>query len=974
MLTTKLDVKAICGRVSLQATGCLVGLVFAAAVAIAQPARADFGITPGSFLSDLYQEDGTTHELQAGGHPYEQTTSFAFNSTITNAFGRPVPDGSVRDVDVELPAGFAGNPEATPKCPRVVFGALGVGVGALCPAASQVGVAEIVLVKFAPVQFPAPVFRPVYNVEPRQGDIADLGIVIVKGAAGVHIVPRVRGGGDYGLTTESRNISAGFPIYSTKVTIWGVPADPSHDEQRVCNDVEEDVQNPDLCPSSAARTPFLTSPSVCGLKQTTGVVYDSWQEPTNILHDSYTSEGGLAGCGKLSFHPSVSVRPQTEAADSPTGLDVRVHVPQDENPDSLATPPLRTAVVALPDGLSVNPASADGLGACTPAQIGLHSDAPVGCPDSSKLGTVTVRTPALPDPIEGALYLASQNDNPFKSLIAAYMVLDSPERGLLIKLAGRVDLSDSGRVTATFDESPQFPVEDVELHLKDGPRAALSTPAACGTFSTTSQLTPWSAPGSGQPATPSDSFQISSGANGTPCGQRGFAPGFKAGTTNPVAGGFSPVALKLTRTDADGEFRSLSSLSLPKGLLANVASIATRCTIQQADAHSCPAASHIGEVTAGAGAGPSPFYAGGDVYLTGPYKGNPFGIAVAVHAQAGPIDLGYVVVKGAIQIHDDGSVTVATDQFPTILQGIPLQIRDIRVNLDRPGFVFNPTSCEPLSINATAVSTAGQQAGVSSRFQVGECANLAFKPVFTASTTGKTSKADGASLHVHLATHQGPTTPAALRESDIAKVDVQLPVVLPSRLSTLQKACTAAQFAANPGGCPEGSFVGSAIAHTPILASPLSGPAILVSHGGGAFPDLVLVLQGEGVRIDLTGHTQIKKGITYSHFETVPDAPVSSFDLTLPQGPHAVLAANVPGYDLCAKTKTSTVTRHVTRRSSGHTRKVTVKARKTVATSLLMPTTITAQNGAVVHQNTRITVTGCATAKTAKHTGKKKSN
>jgi hypothetical protein len=251
---------------------------------------------------------------------------------------------------------------------------------------------------------------------------------------------------------------------------------------------------------------------------------------------------------------------------------------------------------------------------------------------------------------------------------------------------------------------------------------------------------------------------------------------------------------------------------------------------------------------------------------------------------------------------------------------------------------------------------------VSSRFQVGECASLAFKPKFSASTAGKTSKANGASFHVHLASNEGPHGTGA-GESNIAKVDVQLPVALPARLTTLQKACTAAQFASNPAGCPAASFVGTAIARTPILASPLSGPAILVSHGGQAFPDLVLVLQGEGVRLNLTGHTQIKKGITFSHFETVPDAPVASFDLTLPQGPHSALTTDVPGRNLCTNTRTVTVTKRVTRRVHGHNRKVGIKAKKAVAASLLMPTTLTAQNGAVIHQNTKIAVTGCAAVK-----------
>lgn len=276
--------------------------------------------------------------------------------------------------------------------------------------------------------------------------------------------------------------------------------------------------------------------------------------------------------------------------------------------------------------------------------------------------------------------------------------------------------------------------------------------------------------------------------------------------------------------------------------------------------------------------------------------------------------------------------------MPQKLDGIPFRLQTVNVSIGRPGFMFNPTNCSQQSITGTIAAAQGAKANVSSPFAVGGCKSLSFKPSFTVSTSGKTSKQNGASLHVHLSTNQGPSSnPQVPAEANIAKVDVQLPVALPSRLTTLQKACTAAQFESNPAGCPEASFVGTVVAHTPILNNPLTGPAILVSHGGAAFPDLVVVLQGEGIRIDLVGHTQITKGITYSKFETVPDAPVTSFDLTLPQGPYSVLGANTP-----ANSKGSFC-----------------------SSKLLMPTIITGQNGAVVKQNTIIKVTGCPKAKKA---------
>jgi archaellum component FlaG (FlaF/FlaG flagellin family) len=938
---------------------------------------------PPVFGVDTFDASATRNGVpltQAGGHPDQLTTSIDFN-TFTNpslVVGDANPVQDVKTVDVELPPGLVGDTTGVDEC---TLGRLTNGESApapLCPVTSQVGVALVRTneIPFGPLAL--------YNMVPPPGVPARFAFNV--GGTIVTLDAHVRTGGDYGLGITASNTPQALEITGSTVTLWGVPSDPSHDLERSCSGQQApSTAGGPSCASGGPRRAFFRLPTSCtapGEGLTTTASIDSWQNPGHFAPTaSVTSHElpgypfapqdwgqviGITGCESVPFTPSLDARPLAGSqANAPSGFAFDITVPQDESPDTPASQSdVRKVTIALPQGVRVSPSSASGLGACSSDQIALHSNAVPSCPDSSKLGTVTIKTPLLDVPVEGSLFLAKPHDNPFNSLIAVYLVASA--KGVVIKLPGQTTLDPvTGQITATFDNMPQLPFENAHVVLRGGPRAPLVMPDSCGTFTTHAQLTGWS----GKTVTQTSSFTLTEDSQHQPCPSV-FNPGFSAGTSNPVAGSYSPFSLQLTRTDGDGEFSSLSSLSLPKGLLANVASVATRCTIEQADAHACPADSHVGEVTTGAGAGSNPFYVNGDVYLTGPYKGNPFGVAVVVHAQAGPFDLGYVVVKGAIQIHDDGSVTVATDPFPRILQGIPLQIRDVRVNLDRPGFMFNPTSCNPASINGTVLSTDSQQVGVSSRFQVGECANLAFKPSFTVSTVGKTSKANGASLHVHLATHEGPGSTGAARESNIAKVDVQLPVVLPARLPTLQKACTAAQFGADPAGCPVGSFVGTVIAHTPILASPLSGPAILVSHGGEAFPDLVLVLQGEGVRINLTGHTQIKKGITYNHFETVPDAPVSSFDLTLPAGPHGVLTTDVPGRNLCANTKTVTVTKRVIRRIHGHTRKVTVKAKKAVAAPLLMPTTMTAQNGAVIHQTTKIAVTGCPSAKTAKHAKK----
>jgi hypothetical protein len=490
-------------------------------------------------------------------------------------------------------------------------------------------------------------------------------------------------------------------------------------------------------------------------------------------------------------------------------------------------------------------------------------------------------------------------------------------------------------LTATFLENPQLPVKHLEIKLKPGPRASLANPSTCGTFTTTSDLVPWSTPGTPD-AHPSSAFQVSNGANGAACPStpqdRPFAPSMSAGMESAVAGASAPFVLKLTRNDGEQELGALN-LTMPPGFTARLAgipycsdtAIATATAnsgVAEASDPSCPAASQLGSVTVGAGPGSNPFYVNGKAYLAGPYKGAPLSLAFVTPAVAGPFDLGSVVVRAAVFVDPHtAQVSVKTDPLPQIIDGVPLRIRSIVARIDRSNFTLNPTNCNSMMLVGEAVGSSGASAALSSHFQVGGCVALPFKPTFSASTSGKTSKANGASLIVKVSQKTG--------EANIQKVNLTIPIALPARLTTLQKACTEAQFAANPAGCPAASVIGSATARTPLLTTPLTGPAYLVSHGGAAFPDVVFMLQanerGAIVRIDLVGGTQIKKGVTYSRFESVPDSPISSFETTLPQGPHSVLGANG---SLCQK-------------------------------KLTMPTELAAQNGAIVKQNTKIAVTGC---------------
>jgi hypothetical protein len=881
---------------------------------------ATFGIQAFSF--EALDKAGHPY-TQAGGHPYEWAINFSLNTTasLIGLEERQVADANLRDVETELPQGFLASATATPQCPRslVAFDQ--------CSPASQVG--EIEVVDGTNERF----IEGLYNVVPPDGVPVELGAV-VQNLVRVYIDGNVRTGGDYGAIAKVLSTSADDNIRMSRVSVWGVPGDPSHDAHRVCPiPGKAVVPGEQPCSPALPLVPLLTNPTGCpGTSLSARLRVDSWQAPGQFV-SADSQIPATTGCEALDFTPSITVTPDTPAADSPAGLAVNLEVPQNETASGLATSALKNTTVQLPVGVAVSASAANGLEACSEAEIGLHDSEPAQCPNGSKIGTVEITSPLLADHLTGGVYVAKQDENPFHSLLAMYIAAEAD--GARVKLAGHVVPDPvTGQLTTTFEETPQIPFNDFKFTLFGGKRGALATPESCGTFASAVSLAPWD----GLAATSlAPTFGISSGC------VNGFKPAFIAGTVNAQAGAYTPFTLSFSRGDSEEDFAG-ATVTLPPGLIGRIAGIAQCSDAQLAAAAaksgvaeqaspSCPAGSLIGTVQTTAGPGPSPVSVSGKAYLTGPYKGGPYGIAVIVPAVAGPFDLGTVVIRQVLHIDpSDAHVTDTSDPFPTILQGVPLRIKSVNVTLDRPGFTFNPTSCEPKTINATLESTGGAKAGVSSHFQAANCATLKFAPKFSASTAGKASKANGASLDVKVGYPTGPEGTYA----NIKAVKVDLPKQLPSRLTTLQKACLAATFEANPAGCPKASNVGTATATTPVLNVPLTGPAYLVSHGGEAFPDLEIVLQGENVTLILVGNTQIKNGITSSTFKTVPDAPVSSFELKLPTGQFSILGANVPQskkYNLCGQT-------------------------------LPMPTEITAQNGALVNQTTKIAITGCTKVKT----------
>jgi hypothetical protein len=912
---------------------------------------AGFGIE--QFDLSATNEDGSP-DTQAGSHPYQVTATFGLNQQaglvedLSGGLGpAPLPVTPAKDLQFELPPGLLGNPTAFPQCTAKQFTTqikYGEG-GALrspsnfCPASTAIGVARVTLTisEGNYYQFVSPMF----NLVPNVGEPARFGFTV--NSIPVYLDTSVRTGGNYGVTVNVNNIPQVVGFDASQVNFWGNPGDPSHDASRgwACLlDGAVEYSHINTCPVSSGGAgaqpppPFLILPTSCTGPLSTTMKADSWREPgiftsiASVTHDGAGNPIGLTGCNKLDFRPSISVAPDGQASNTPTGLGVGVHVDQEESlvPSGLAESTVRRTTVTLPEGVQLSPGAADGLSACTTSEIGLGEEGEPTCPDSSKVATVQIKSPLLPNPLEGEAYLGSQDENPFGSLIALYIVAKDPVSGVLVKVAGQVvPNAVTGQLVSTFSNVPQLPFEDLKLNFFGTARAPLSTPSLCGSYTTSASIEPWSGQES---ATPSSTFQITSGPNGTPCANPlPFGPGFTAGTTSNQAGGFSPFTLTMTRPDQDQTLSGIQ-VHMPPGLLGTLSTVKL-CEEPQASQGTCGPESLIGHTTVSAGLGGDPYTVqGGRVYITTGYKGAPFGLSIVNPAVAGPFNLGIVIVRAAINVDPTtAALTITSDPLPTIIDGIPLQIQHVNVNIDRPNFTFNSTDCNPMKISATLSSSSGQSSTGSSPFQVTNCAALAFKPKLTATVSGRTSRANGASLDVKLSYPAGPY------DANIAKVKVDLPRQLPSELKTLQQACPAATFEANPALCSAGSRVGIAKATTPVLPVPLTGPAYFVSHGGEEFPSLIVVLQGYGVRVDLVGSTFISKaGITSSTFKSIPDVPVGTFELYLPQGKYSALGANG---NLC-KSK------------------------------LNMPTAFEAQNGVVLHQTTKISVTNCPKAKPAK--------
>ena len=945
---------------------------------------------PRGFRMTPENERFETDEL-AGSHPFQLTTTVNFNQTfargVNGANTEKLPTGLAlpKDLNFKLPAGLIGDATALPQCTDAQFSTKFKNNVNSCPENTAIGVADVTVNNPNPSTFEFVTLAvPVFNLEPGRGEPARFGFESFS--VPVILNTSVRTGEDYGATISVVNASSDVEVLGSRVTIWGTPADPRHDSARGWQclgkgaDEPGEIQPPPKC---GGETPnenaFLTLPTSCG-EEKTSVSGNTWEGAT--LPAPRESEFSLQGCNELPFSPSLTVAPTEETASTPSGLTVKVHVPQKETTlleNQRAEADIKSTTLTLPEGLETSAGAANYLQTCNVAQAGFAGSntdagsaltgdlerqefsfqAPLpreeglepACPRESKIGKVTIETPFLKHAVEGSLYLAVQDTNPFSSPLTLYLIAEDPESKVLVKLAGEVEIKPNGQLVSRFRNTPEVAFENLTLELFNGSNtgaetAAQATPAFCGSYEAKANFKTWSeAPGQPEPEeNAGSSFAITAGPHGSACTQQGgklpFAPAFHAGPTNTEAGKYSNFTLTIARPDGSQALKGID-MELPPGFAAKLASVPL-CGEPAAQEGKCGEESKVGDSVTYSGLGNAPVDLPGKVYLTGPYDGAPFGLSTVTDATSvGPFNIGRIVVRSTIKINETtaaanintektlvypstGGVEPAYAGLPEFIKGLPAQIKQLSVTVDRPEFQFNPTSCSPMPVAGVLGGYEGTNAPVSSPFQATNCAGLSFSPKLTASVEGQGSKTEGTTFKVKIE-YPGPG------QANIHKVDLTIPSKLPSRLTTIQKACLEAVFNANPASCDEGSVIGEGVVHTPVFKNPLRGPAYLVSHGGAAFPDVEFVLQGEGVKIVVDGKTYIHEGVTYSKFETSPDAPFSTFETVFPKGPHSALTPSVPeseNFNLCKQT-------------------------------LTVPTEIGAQNGAVISQTTPVVITGC---------------
>jgi hypothetical protein len=889
-----------------------------------------FGFLPGTggFRAAVIA-DGGGGASAPGSHPYQLSLEIGLNKggEFEDQPGAVFPDGDLRDLRIELPAGLILNPAALTKCSLAQFRTPRASPfeqsrsGESCPDRSQVGTVELQTSlgggqtrRFG-----------LFNLEPAPGIPAQLGFSPFGSPVVLNENLRANPDGSYALALEATDVSQALDFHAISVDLWGTPWAASHNGERgnCLNETEPDFPWAKCSvgePSTNVPLAYLTLPHKCSGPLSFAASAESWQQPARVnaaavnrMNEGTGAQVEMGPCVGFGFSPKPAGQLTDTKASSPSGYNFQLTVDNSNltNPAQRAPVPIKRATVALPAGVTINPSVGAGLSTCGPGQYaGETALSPhgAGCPNGSKLGDFTVRSSLFPDLLSGAIYLASPYDNPFGSLLSVYLVAKLPSRGVLVKIPGRIDPNPSnGNLVATFDGLPQLPYTELNLTFRTGQRAFLVTPPACGPATTTTDQLPWAGAGSVQATT---ATQISAGIGGGPCpaGPLPFSPDVIAGGVNSNVNSYTPYFVHISRQDTEAEITSYS-LVLPKGITGKLAGIPFcpdaaidaargRRGFAEAASPSCPVASEVGHTLSGYGVGSSLTYTGGRIYLAGPYHGAPLSLVTINPATVGPFDLGTIAVRSAFTV-DPRTAQLridsrASDPIPHILGGIPLHLRDIRVYLDRPQFTHNPSSCAASELvsevggsGADFATTADDTISTSSRhFQLLNCLTLGFKPKLGVRLRGAPRRGAYPELRATFAA-RGPG------DSNLKQITVSLPRSLFLAQNHIRGICTRVQF--NADRCPSDSVYGSAVAYTPLLDEPLRG-AVYLRSSSHKLPDLVASLHSGAIRIVLEGAIgPTKRGGIRVSFAELPDQPLDRFVMTLDGGRRGLLqnSANI---------------------------------------------------------------------------------
>jgi hypothetical protein len=888
----------------------ILAIALAGAACLPAAAQAAFGLY--GYDVTYTNQDGTP-DTQAGSHPFAMTTSLGVN------FSGKVTEGRIRNLLLEQVPGLLGDTTAYPRCSTLDFILGGINE-TTCPLETAVGITATTFGDSPGIWNTSPVF----NLTPPPGVLLRIGFRV--GIVNIVVDAGLSPDAPHSAVAALHNTPQALYVFGSKTQLWGNPSDPAHDELRgPCGtqsanfppgDIESfefENQSGESCPVPSRPKPLLTLPTDCSkplLSRFEAVSWNDLDEDGEVdtdtgsreTHDAAGNPKPFTGCGKLGFKPSLTAKPTTKAAQSPTGLDLSIDV-KDEgltSLDGLSQSRIRNAVFTLPEGMTANPSLAEGLEVCSEADLEdetLQAAPGEGCPQASKVGTIEVETPLVEEPIKGALFVATPHENlADDSLIAFYIVVKNPALGIIFKQPVKVEPDPkTGQLKSiTEDIPPTAAFSHFKLHLREGGRSPLVSPPLCGTYEAEAEMTPWSGT---PPITTTSAFQVISGPDEGPCPHGGtppFQPGFEAGSANNAAGVYSPFTMRLTRRDGDQDLTRFDA-TLPPGVAGKLAGVSKCPDAQIALAKaktgraelaspSCPANSKLGSIQAGAGVGSQLTYVPGSVYLAGPFGGAPLSVVGVVPAVAGPFDVGTVVTRQALVINPrtvevkvDGA---HSDPIPHILAGIPLVVRDIQVNVNRPNFTFNPTDCNPFATKAgiwgggSNVFSIADDAPVAreARYQAASCASLGFKPRLSLKLKGGTSRG----AHPKL---RGVFKPRA-GDANLKGLVLRFPRSAFLDQGHIRTICTRVQFAAK--NCPAGAVYGHARAFTPILDEPLEGPVYLRSSDHN-LPDFVAALHGL-VDVEAVARIDSKQGGIRTTFTDVPDAPITKVVINMQGG------------------------------------------------------------------------------------------